>query len=149
MHLRSADTGDTETVLHILTSSRSEYLPYAKSPHSLDESRSWVSHILIPSGGVVVAQLDNEDVGVLATSISNPVGWIDQLYVLPGFLRKGIGTELLSHALRILPRPIHLWTFQQNYRAISFYERYGFRAIRYTDGETNEEKCPDILYQLN
>ena len=28
-----------------------------------------------------------------------------------------------------------------------FYERWGFKAVRFGDGSGNEEKCPDVLYE--
>ena len=43
--------------------------------------------------------------------------------------------------------PIRLYTFQCNEAARHFYEHHGFRAIAYSDGSGNEEKCPDILYE--
>lgn len=147
MQIRDAMIGDVDVVVRILITSRHEFLPYAKSPYSLDEVRRWVRGILIPSGGVAIAQLDGEDVGVLATSISEGIGWIEQLYVAPGYVGQGIGADLLNHALGHLPRPTRLWTFQENDRAIRFYDRHGFKAIEYTNGENNEEKCPDILYE--
>ena len=148
MQLRKAKLEDVESVVHILSASRLEYLPYAKSPHSLDGDRRWVRGRLIPTGGVVIAELDGEDVGVLATSVSEQIGWIDQLYLAPGYVGRGIGSELLKHALTILPRPIHLWVFQENDRAIRFYEHHGFKAVQFTNGENNEEKCPDVRYEL-
>lgn len=147
INLRSANNDDTETVARILISSRLEYLPFAKSPHSSDGFSRWVGESLISSGGVVIAQLDGEDVGVLATSVSEGAGWIDQLYLAPCYVGLGIGAELLAHALSVLPRPIRLWTFQKNDMAIRFYEHYGFKAIEYTNGEYNEEKCSDVLYE--
>ena len=147
--LRKATNDDAEVVFQIISTSRLEYLPFAKSPHSLDGDRRFVGRKLIPTGGVVIARLNGIDVGVLATSVSEETGWIDHLYLAPGYIGRGVGSELLSHALDLLPRPIHLWTFQENDRAIRFYERHGFKAIKYTDGENNEEKCPDILFEYN
>jgi len=49
--------------------------------------------------------------------------------------------------LKELPPPIRLYTFQDNQRARNFYERRGFRAVTYSDGAGNEEKCPDMLYE--
>ena len=142
MQLRKAKIEDVETVLQVLSTSRLEYLPYAKSPHSLDGVRSWVRGKIIPSGGVVIAWFDNEDVGVLATSISEEFGWIDQRYLAPGYVGRGIGSELLNHAFSFLPRPVRLWTFQKNDRAIRFYKHHEFMAIKYTNRENNEERCP-------
>lgn len=76
-----------------------------------------------------------------------PSAWIDQLYVVPGWTGKGIGTKLLRHAHGVLPRPIRLYTFQENAGARRFYERNGYKAVKFTDGRGNEEKCPDVLYE--
>lgn len=147
IQLRSAKLDDVEIIVQILKRSRAQYLPYAKSIHTLDEDRLWVSDILIPSNDVVIAQVDGIDVGVLATTVIDEVGWIEQLYLSPGNVGKGTGAAMLTHAFSVLPRPIRLWTFQENKRAIKFYENHGFYAVRYTDGNRNEEKCPDVLYE--
>jgi ribosomal protein S18 acetylase RimI-like enzyme len=76
------------------------------------------------------------------------VSWIDQLYVMPGHTEQGIGSALLAHALAALEPPVRLYTFQANTRARSFYERHGFHAIAFSDGSANEERCPDVLYEL-
>jgi len=147
IQLRSAKKNDVETIVQILSSSRTKYLPYAKSIHTLDEDRRWVGQTLIPSNDVVIAQVVGIDVGVLATTVIDECGWIEQLYLSPGNVGKGIGAAMLTHAFSVLPRPIRLWTFQENKRAIKFYENHGFYAVRYTDGNRNEEKCPDVLYE--
>jgi len=92
---------------------------------------------------------DNKQiVGFAATSQDDKASWIDQLYILPGRTGREIGRNLLQHMQRILPRPIYLYTFQQNIGARRFYERHGFEPIEFTDGDGNEEKCPDVLYVL-
>jgi GNAT superfamily N-acetyltransferase len=76
------------------------------------------------------------------------VAWIDQLAVLPAHCGAGVGAALLAHALEALPRPLRLYTFQANRHARAFYERQGFVAVQFTDGAGNEERCPDVLYEL-
>lgn len=49
---------------------------------------------------------------------------------------------------RTRPFPIRLYTFQQNAGARRFYGRSGFASIQFTDGSANEERCPDVLYEL-
>ena len=71
--------------------------------------------------------------------------WIDQLYVLPDFHGRGVGTALLQVARSSHSR-LQLWTFQRNNAARRFYEARGFVAIRQTDGAANHEKEPDVLY---
>jgi GNAT superfamily N-acetyltransferase len=71
---------------------------------------------------------------------------LDYLYLDPRVLRRGIGTALLGLAKERRPSGFTLWTFQQNEGARAFYERHGLEAIRFTDGEGNEEKTPDVQY---
>jgi ribosomal protein S18 acetylase RimI-like enzyme len=56
---------------------------------------------------------------------------------------------LLRHALSSLQPPVRLYTFQQNTGAPRFYERFGFKAVQFTDRSENEERCPDVLYELH
>ena len=63
-------------------------------------------------------------------------------------LNQGIGALLLAHAMRALALPIRLYTFQANAGARRFYERHGFVPLEFTDGQANEEHCPDVLYEL-
>lgn len=147
--LRPATSDDASAVAEVLIRSRTEYLPFAPSAHSPDDVRAWVADRLLPTDGVTVAEHQGETVGVLAISRLKGVSWIDQLYVRPGWTDRGVGTQLLEYAHRHLPRPIRLYTFQANTGARRFYERHGYRAIEFTDGQTNEERCPDVLYELD
>ncbi|HEY0074631.1 MAG TPA: GNAT family N-acetyltransferase, partial [Abditibacteriaceae bacterium] len=75
------------------------------------------------------------------------IGWIEQLYLHPNFLRRGIGSQFVERAKAELGPPIRLYTFQENAPARHFYERHGFKAIAFGDGSENEENCPDVLYE--
>ncbi len=55
---------------------------------------------------------------------------------------------MLAHVHAVLHKPIRLYTFQQNEGARRFYERHGYKTIEFTDGQGNEENCPDVLYEL-
>lgn len=146
--LRTATLEDAVRVAEVLLSSRAAFLPYVPWAHGDSEVRQWVREVLIPSRGVTVACVDAEVAGVLATSHEDDASWIDQLYVAPHHVGRGIGSRLLSHALTTLAPPLRLHTFQANLRARTFYERHGFRAIAWGDGSGNEEQCPDVLYEL-
>jgi GNAT superfamily N-acetyltransferase len=146
--LRAATPRDARAVADVLIRSREAFLPYAPFAHPLDEVRGWVAETLVPSGGVTVAVVDGEIVGVLATSRDDHCFWIDQLHVLPRWIGRGMGSRLLAHAHAHLGRPIRLHTFQENVRARAFYEQHGYVAVASSDGEDNEEHCPDVLYEL-
>jgi putative acetyltransferase len=71
--------------------------------------------------------------------------WIDQLYVLPGAQRRGVGTALLEIA-RDSFSSLNAWTFQRNTVGRNFYKSRGFVKVKETDGADNAEKEPDVLY---
>jgi ribosomal protein S18 acetylase RimI-like enzyme len=151
MHLtlRPATVADADAVAGVLCQSRRVLMPFVPQVHDDADVRGWVGGTLLPGGGVTVAEVDAAVVGVLAVSHADGLAWIDQLYVHPGFVARGIGHALLQHALATLPRPVQLYTFQANARARGFYERRGFVAVALGDGRDNEERCPDVLYRLD
>ena len=118
--------------------------------HTATAVERWVDGLLAIHGCVAVARLNSVLVGFLVTSREGNLNWIDQLYIAPGHTGGGIGRELLAHALRVLGRayPVRLYTFQANTGARRFYERAGFWTVALTDGAGNEERCPDVLFEL-
>jgi ribosomal protein S18 acetylase RimI-like enzyme len=147
--LRAATSADAESVARVLIESRRAFLPYAPSPHAPDSVRQWVAESLMSRCRVTVVVSDGHVVAVLAVSEIGPVAWIEQLYVLPCYENRGVGTTLLAFAHRTVKRPVRLFTFQQNTGARRFYERHGYRVVALSDGQDNEEKCPDVLYELS
>ena len=57
-------------------------------------------------------------------------GEVDDLYVLPGFRNRSIGSEIVRKCVEDSPKTLWLYVFSQNKRAISFYERHGFSTCR-------------------
>lgn len=130
--------------------SRKTYLSYAPLAHSDEDVRRWIRNTLIPTGSVTVALQGHDVVGMMATSIDDHGrGWVDHLYLQPSSVGQGIGSAFLTRALKTLPRPIRLYTFEENHGARRFYERHGFLPITFGDGSDNEERCPDVLYELS
>jgi GNAT superfamily N-acetyltransferase len=146
--IRPATTADANAVTHVLVESRLAFLPFATMAHTPEEIRAWIATDLIPNAAVWVAEADQKVVAMLAISAGTTHRWVDQLYVLPGFERRGMGSQLLRFAHTQLAPPIRLFTFQANTRARQFYEVHGYRAIAFTDGADNEERCPDVLYEF-
>ncbi len=145
--VRRAQSADAAAVAEVLIESRRVFLPYVSCIHSPAQVREWVIDHLVPSGCVHVAEQDRRIVAVLAISEHDGVSWIDQLYVFPGYEAQGLGTRLLAFAHQTLRAPIRLYTFQANAGARRFYERHGYRAIGFSDGSANAERCPDVLYE--
>ena len=149
--LRAATPADAARVAQILLDSRAAHLPFVPMAHTPDEVRAWVAQVLVPGGGVHLAEVDGEPRAMAALAVDNGVGWIEQLYAEPGFTGQGLGHALLQHLLALLhaagAHPVRLWCFQANTGARRFYERHGFVAVAFTDGRDNEEGCPDVLYE--
>lgn len=146
-NLRRATDADADSIAEVYLRSRKELVACAPLVHSDQSVREWIREKLIPGGDVTVASVDGVVVGFVAMSRSSECSWIEQLYLLPTYTRRGIGTALLDHAKHELPPPIRLYTFQCNETARHFYEHHGFRAVAHSDGSGNEENCPDILYE--
>ena len=51
---------------------------------------------------------------------------LDDLYVLPEYRNRGVGTAILRRCLAC-GKPVFLYVFTQNTRAVALYEREGFR----------------------
>lgn len=146
--LRAATPDDAAPVAEVMLASRKAFLAFAPSPHTDDKVCAWVRDVLLPSEEVTVAVVECKVVGVLALKRAEGVSWLTQLYLHPLYAAQGIGSKLLAYAVATARFPIRLYTFQQNAGARRFYERSGFVPLRFTDGSANEERCPDVLYEL-
>jgi ribosomal protein S18 acetylase RimI-like enzyme len=70
---------------------------------------------------------------------------IDQLFVAVGEQRRGIGTLLLAQARKLSPTGLRLFTFTRNTAARAFYEKHGFRAVKFGLSPPPESE-PDVEY---
>ena len=148
LNLRPATANDAAEVATVYLASRKAFLPFAPLAHSDTDVCTWIREKLIPSGAVTVAEQESRIIGMMAISSRDEISWIDQLYIAPDSVNQGVGTRLLELAKQRLASPVRLFTFQQNSAARRFYERNGFRVIALSDGQGNEEKCPDALYEF-
>jgi GNAT superfamily N-acetyltransferase len=85
---------------------------------------------------------ENCIVGILAINGSE----IDRMYVRPGAQRCGIGTALLQKARELSPSGLELFTHEENRAARTFYEKHGFRPVRFGISPPPESE-PDVLYR--
>ena len=145
--LRPATAADAARVADLLISTREAFMPYAPSAHSELEVRAWVASHLVPSGEVTVAEAHGKVVAIMATERREQLSWVSQMAGDPKLVGQGVGRLLLAHAMHTLAPPIRLYTFQANAGARRFYERHGSVAVEFTDGQANEEHCPDVLYE--
>jgi putative acetyltransferase len=140
--LRSAHPNDAERLTDIFLTAFAVSVPGLPLAHSRDEIIAWLGTKQIPQRVVTVADMEGSPAGFVASDEA----WVHQLFVAPEFHGTGLGSALLETVLSKASRPIRLWAFQRNAQARRFYERRGFMAELFTDGSTNEERTPDVLY---
>ncbi|MER6720796.1 GNAT family N-acetyltransferase [Streptomyces halstedii] len=142
--VREAVAGDAEEVTRVFLASRAAALPYLPRVHSDADTLAWITHVLLPGSRVWVAESPaGEILGFAALDGAE----LDQLYLRPDSLRRGLGTRLLDHVKAASAGELGLYTFQRNTAARAFYERHGFTAVAYDDGSRNEEREPDVRYR--
>lgn len=141
--IRRATQDEAQGVADLYWRAREAAVPaIPPSVHDHDDVRRHFTMTVLPSCDTWLAVEDDAAVGLL---VLQP-GWVDHLYLEPTRTGEGIGTRLLDHAKQQQPDGLDLWAFQSNHRARRFYERHGFVAVTFTDGD-NEEGEPDVLYQ--
>ncbi len=141
--IREATIADDDDIADLYVASRADALGYLHRVRSDDEDRAWIKSVVLRRGITWVAHLQDQVVGFLTLLGSD----VDQLYLLPGVYRQGVGSKLLEMAKQASPEHLHLYTFQSNARARAFYEAHGFKATRFGDGTRNEEQEPDVYYE--
>jgi putative acetyltransferase len=139
--LRRLTLEEMDRAAFIHRTSFDERLPWLTGLHTPDQDRAFYRKRVFTECEVWGAA-DSEVIGFIALRD----GWINQFYVLPSHQGLGAGDALLRVAKAAFPS-LHLWTFQKNTPARSFYEKRGFIAVKETDGSDNEEREPDVLYR--
>lgn len=148
VELRAARDADARAIADVLLTSRKTFQPYLPSPRSDEEIRAWIRDIVLHTEAVTVAVADDAVVGFASVREREGKTWLTLLYLMASHVGLGIGSRLLAQALAGARRPVRVYSFQQNQGARRFYEHHGFVPIAFSDGRTNEERCPDVLYEL-
>jgi GNAT superfamily N-acetyltransferase len=114
--------------------------------HPDEDVRRWVREdLLVEAEGWVATDPSRADRVIALLGLSDTM--VEQLYVRPDWIGRGVGRELLDLAKRQRPDGLELYCFAVNDRARRFYERNGFTAVAFGDGSGNEERQPDVRYR--
>ena len=111
-----------------------------------EDVRRWVrEELLVEAEDWVATDPSDGDSVIALLGLSDAM--VEQLYVRPDRIGRGVGRALLELAKRRRPDGLDLYCFAANDRARRFYERNGFEAVAFGDGSGNEERQPDVLYR--
>lgn len=118
-------------------------------PYTTGEHTAYIAGLAVGCA-ITVAEADGQLAGFLsfARKPSETMGEISHLFVHPDHQGQGVGAQLLDDAITRHGRPLHLWVFEANARARALYESRGFVMTDRTDGSGNDEKLPDMRYDL-
>lgn len=148
--LRPARHNDAESAARVYLRSRSFGIPEVPMVHDEREVRRWMTDDMVGRTDLWVAEVDGTVVAMMALSAGGPTGrsgWIDQLYLDPAWMGRGLGRRLLDVAQQRYPGGLQLWTFVANTGARRFFERHGFVVEETGDGRGNAERAPDVRYR--
>jgi GNAT superfamily N-acetyltransferase len=142
MEIRRATPDEAPSLAALWLRSRAASVPaIPPTVHTDEEVHQWFVDVVFPTCEVWVAVGH----GVVLALMVLDHDWIDQLYVDPTAIGRGIGGALVDHAVRQCPTGLRLRTFQTNHDARRFYEACGFVVTATTTGD-NEERAPDMCY---
>lgn len=141
IRLREATAADAGAIAELFSASR-ELLTFLPKLHTADEDRAFIARHIVPEYRLTLAEEDGRLLGYMAEGEA----WIEQLYVSPAAIRRGVGSALMVEAKARQER-LELWCFKENFRGRAFYAAQGFIALYETEGSGNEERAPDVRYR--
>ncbi|HEY1680295.1 MAG TPA: GNAT family N-acetyltransferase [Candidatus Tumulicola sp.] len=141
MKIERATLDDTQHIIDVFRGTWAIALPYLPTLHTNEEDLEYFGSAVAKSTVYVVKDRDR-----IVAFCAFRTDWVDHLYILPEYARRGIGRALMGKAQAAHPR-LQLWVFQRNEAAAAFYRAMGFTLVKQTGGADNEEREPDALYQ--
>jgi ribosomal protein S18 acetylase RimI-like enzyme len=136
--IRAATEADVPLILRFIRA----LAEYEREPDAVvathDDLQRWLFGEK-PAAEVVFAQVDDREAGFalffpnFSTWLGRPGLYLEDLFVLPEYRRRGIGRELLAHLARIAIERgygrVEWAVLDWNEPAIGFYKRLGARAM--------------------
>lgn len=138
--IRPADVAATARVWHESKQAAYSFLPLQMAMTPEEDETAFRERVL-PGFDTWVAVRDGDVLGFLTLNGS----YVERLYVHPESQGTGVGLALLEHAKRRSPDGLELHTHQRNAQARRFYERHGFKAVRFGISPPPESE-PDVEY---
>lgn len=138
--VRRASAVDAGRIADVFLAARAG-MAYLPRLHTDEETRRWITGVVLPSHEVWVAC---DDGGRVVGFAALREEWLEHLYIAPSAQNAGVGSVLLTRAKQVRPA-LDLHVFQANGGAIRFYERHGFSLL--ATGDDNEEGLPDAHYR--
>ena len=95
---------------------------------------------------VCIIQFCGVDVGFLAISHTSGMLKVNQLFILPEYQERGIGSACMRRILddaSLEQKPVMLQVLRVNTRSIAFYQRLGFTIVGESTTHVQMERLPE------
>lgn len=143
--LREADANDSEFIFTVKKAAYREYVEqvwgwdddYQRERHN----REFASH------DFHIIQFRETDVGFFITSSTSDTLKVNQIYILPEYQGKGIGSACMTHIIdnaNLEQRSVVLQVLKVNTRGITLYKRLGFTIVGEDSIYFQMEKSPEL-----
>lgn len=141
--IRPYKSDDFEALTYLWRRAREEAFPEFQRTkgHTFEDDQAYFRDVILVNNDVWVAEVDEKPAAFMAIAGD----FIDQLYVNPDYQRLGLGRALLNHARALSPEHLWLYTLQINANGRTFYEKNGFRAVKFGISPPPEAE-PDVEY---
>ncbi len=143
LKLRKADDSDSEFAY---LTKKAAFRQYVEQVWGWDEKQQRGLHAgRFSSQEFRIIELSGIDVGVIALVREPDCLKLSQIFLLPEFQGKGIGTACTTRAIEDAAAsgiPVRLKVLKVNIRAITFFQRLGFNSMGQTDTHILMERAP-------
>ena len=143
--LRKAHANDSEFVFIV---KKAAFREYVEQVWGWDDSYQRELHNRrFAAQDVCIIQWCEVDVGFLAISHTSDMLKVNQLFILPEYQGRGIGSACMTRILddaSLEQKPVMLQVLRVNTRGIAFYRRLGFTIVGESTTHVQMEKLPEL-----
>jgi len=143
LSLRKAHARDSEFVF---TVKKAAYREYVEQVWGWDDNYQRERHNKeFASYDFRIIQFRETDVGFLITSSTSDTLKVNQIYILPEYQGRGIGSACLTHIIddaNLAQKSVVLKVLKVNTRGIALYQRLGFTIVDESSEYFQMEKLP-------
>lgn len=144
LSIRKARAGDSEFIFAI---KKEAFRDYVEQVSGWDEYHQRELHnTRFASHDFRIIQFRGIDVGFFATSSASGAVKLHQLFILPEYQGRGIGSACMTRIVdeaNLTQKPVMLQALKINTRAIAFYQRLGFTIADDDARHVQMEKLPE------
>ena len=150
LSLRKADASDSEFVFAV---KKAAFREYVEQVWGWDDNYQRELHNRrFAAQDICIIQLRDVDVGFLATSSTPNTLKVNQLFILPEYQRRGIGSACMTFILddaSLDGKSVALQVLKVNTRGTAFYQRLGFLIVGESSTHFQMERLPERCISHN